>query len=443
MDEKNQLIEGGFCKEDRMAKQTSTNPDAGKTAEQKFSERSKRLQDAMQLKQPDRIPIQLVMSYMLAEMYGVTRQEQHENAERELEMLEKAGLHFQPDCIAGVYNNPGPSKAVGDRMTKFPGYGLGPNGSFQFVEGEYMKGEDYDAFIDDPADWSIRKYWPRVFSELEGLALLPPLGTAAFGTYSLTNLAGFKAPPVAKALRALAQAIEAQAEAQERIVRTTQRLKDLGFAPVPFGGVALEAPFDLISDTLRGMKGSMMDMYRRPRKLLAAQEKVLRFQLEYAVGWSRATGINIAFIPLHRGSDGFMSLPQFEEFYWPLFKALIEGLVEADIMPFVFYEGIWDQRLEHLAQLPKGETVGWFQASDIFKTKEIVGDTMCIVGGMRNSFLKAGTPEEVREWTIQLCKEVGKGGGFIMSTGVGEMEGSKPELVRVWVDTTREFGVYA
>jgi uroporphyrinogen-III decarboxylase len=443
MDEKNQMIEGGFCKEDQMAKQTSTNPDAGKTAEQTFSERSQRLQDAMQLKQPDRIPIQLVMSYMLAEMYGVTRQEQHENAERELEMLEKAGLHFQPDCIAGVYNNPGPSKAVGDRMTKFPGYGLGPNGSFQFVEGEYMKGEDYDAFIDDPADWSIRKYWPRVFSELEGLALLPPLGTAAFGTYSLTNLAGFKAPPVAKALQALAQAIEAQAEAQERIVRTAQRLKDLGFAPVPFGGVALEAPFDLISDTLRGMKGSMMDMYRRPRKLLAAQEKVLRFQLEYAVGWSRATGINIAFIPLHRGSDGFMSLPQFEEFYWPLYKALIEGLVEADIMPFVFYEGIWDQRLEHLAQLPKGKTVGWFQASDIFKTKEIVGDTMCIVGGMRNSLLKAGTPEEVREWTIQLCKEVGKGGGFIMSTGVGEMEGSKPELVRVWVDTTREFGVYA
>ena len=172
-----------------MTEQSFTDPDAGKTAEQNFSARSKRLQDAMQLKQPDRIPIQLDMSYMLAEMYGVTRQEQHENAEKEMEMLEKAALHFQPDCIFGVYNNPGPSKAVGDRMTKFPGHGLGPNGSFQFVEGEYMKGEDYDAFIDDPADWSIRKYWPRVFSELEGLALLPPLGIAAFGTYSLTNLA--------------------------------------------------------------------------------------------------------------------------------------------------------------------------------------------------------------------------------------------------------------
>ena len=426
-----------------MAKQSFTDPDAGKTAEQTFSERSRRLQDAMQMKQPDRIPIQLFMSYMLAEMYGVTRQEQHENAEKEMEMLEKAALHFQPDCIAGVFNNPGPSKAVGDRMTKFPGYGLGPNGSFQFVEGEYMKGEDYDAFIDDPADWSIRKYWPRVFSELEGLALLPPLGTAAFGTYSLSNLAGFKAPPVAKALRALSQAIEAQAEAQERMVQTTQRLKDLGFTPSPFGGVLIEAPFDLMSDTLRGMKGIMMDMYRRPQKLLEAQEKVLRFQLEHAIGWSRATGINIAMIPLHRGSDGFMTLTQFEEFYWPQLKSLIEQLVEAGIMPVVFYEGIWNQRLEYLAQLPKGKTVGLFQASDIIKTKDIVGDTMCIAGGMPNSLLKAGTPEEVRELTIRLCKKVGKGGGFIMTTSAGEMEGSKPELVKVWVDTTKEFGVYS
>ena len=104
-----------------MTNQSFTDPDSSKTAEQNFSERSRRLHDAMHLKQPERIPIQLVMSYMLAEMYGVTRQEQHEDAEKEMEMLEKAALHFQTDCISGVYNNPGPSKAVGDRMIKFPG----------------------------------------------------------------------------------------------------------------------------------------------------------------------------------------------------------------------------------------------------------------------------------------------------------------------------------
>ena len=221
-----------------------------------------------------------------------------------------------------------------------------------------------------------------------------------------------------------------------------QRLAALGFALPPLVGAVIEAPFDFMSDTLRGMRGIMLDLYRRPEKLLAAQEKVLHLELEYAIGFCRAKGLGVTFIPLHRGSDGFMSLPQFEKFYWPQLKALMNGLVDAGIMPYVFYEGTWDERLKYLAQLPKGKTVGWFQSSDPFKTKEIVGDTMCIVGGMRNSLLQAGSPEEVRSFTIELCQKIGKGGGFIMSTAVGEMEGCKPELVKVWIDTTKEYGVY-
>jgi uroporphyrinogen-III decarboxylase len=137
-----------------------------------------------------------------------------------------------------------------------------------------------------------------------------------------------------------------------------------------------------------------------------------------------------------------MSLAHFEKFYWPQLKAMMLALVDEGIMPFVFYEGVWDQRLKYLAELPKGKTAGLFQFSDIFKVKEVVGDTMCIMGGMRNSLLQAGTAEEVRALTKQLCQVVGKGGGFIMSTGIGEMEGCKPELVKVWVDATKEYGVY-
>ena len=59
-------------------------PDAGKGPEQLLAERTRRLQDAMQLKQPDRVPIQMSMSYMLADMYGVSHQEQHENPQKEI-----------------------------------------------------------------------------------------------------------------------------------------------------------------------------------------------------------------------------------------------------------------------------------------------------------------------------------------------------------------------
>ena len=85
-----------------------------------------------------------------------------------------------------------------------------------------------------------------------------------------------------------------------------------------------------MSDTLRGMRGIMLDILRRPDKLLAAQEKVLRFELEFVIDYTNVTGLKTCFIPLHRGSDGFMSIPQFEKFYWPQLKALIEGLAAAE-----------------------------------------------------------------------------------------------------------------
>jgi hypothetical protein len=45
--------------------------------------------------------------------------------------------------------------------------------------------------------------------------------------------------------------------------------------------------------------------------------------------------------------------------------------VDHGITPICFYEGVRGQRLKHLAELPKGKTVGWFQSSDSFKLKEI------------------------------------------------------------------------
>ena len=163
---------------------------------------------------------------------------------------------------------------------------------------------------------------------------------------------------------------------------------------------------------------------------------------EFAINASKAMGVPKAFLPLHRGSDGFMSIEQFEVFYWPQLKSMLETLVDNGITPVVFYEGCWDKRLGHLAQLPKGKTVGYFQSSDIFKVKEVLGDTMCIIGGMPNSLLAAGPAEAVRARTKEVCERVGKNGGFIMSTAVGEMVGSDPEMVRVWAEATREFGTY-
>ena len=273
--------------------------------------------------------------------------------------------------------------------------------------------------------------------------MLPSLGMALYGYYSLGNTAALLAPPVIAAFEALNKAAQATAVFNEQAGKSAQRMAALGFpGPSFLVGALVEAPFDFMSDTLRGMRGIMLDILRVPDKLLAAEQKVLKTQVDYAISFCQATGFKNAFIPLHRGSDGFMSLKQFEKFYWPQLKDMVYQLVEAGITPTMYYEGVWDQRLEYLAELPKGKTAGLFQDSDIFKVKEVVGDTLCIMGGMPIPLLKNGSPEEIRKHTKKVCQEVGKNGGFIMTSSVLELEGIKPESIQTWADATKEFGVY-
>ncbi len=427
-----------------MAEMTTTHVlDAGKAPEQLCAERNQRIIDAIQLKQPDRIPLLMGMGYYLAEMGGVTKQDLYDKPDLTQELLEKAALEYQPDNIFGAWHTPEISKALGDRMTKWPGYGLGPNGSFQFNEQEFMKAADYDDFLEDPSDWAIRVYTPRVFQNCEGFAMLPPLGMWLFGYYnSLINYPGLIAPQVVSSFEAMYKAAQAAMTWLQGAINSGQRLAGLGFPPFYLLTNMVEAPFDFMSDTLRGMRGIFLDMLRIPDKLLAAEEKVSRIQMKYLINAVKVTNIPYCFIPLHRGSDGFMSLPQFEKFYWPQLKAMMLEMIDNGITPWVYYEGVWHERLKYLAELPKGKTAGSFQDSDIFKVKEAVGDTMCIIGGMPIPMLKNNTPEQVRQHTKKVCQEVGKGGGFIMATSVMELEGCRPDLVKAWTDATKEFGVY-
>jgi hypothetical protein len=426
---------------DALAPATSALDD-GKSGQQLLAERMQRVEDCVALRQPDRIPVMMPASYFLAEYSGITRQELHEDPARSHAALEKAALDFQPDIILGPIGGPEMIKYLGDRSWKYPGHGLGPNETFQYVEGEYLKADEYDDFLLDPGDWGVRTYLPRVFSKLGGLAQLRHLALTTFGGLGF-NLPVLFSPEMTEALDALKAAAAAQITAGGHAAAAMQRMLDLGFPPpIFFSGGFAAAPFDAMSDTLRGMRGVMLDIHQRPEKLLAAIEKMRIIITRDTFDACRAMNAHFAGSMLHRGSDGFMSLKQFEKFYWPSLKQMWLDFIEGGVTPFAFYEGAWDQRLSYLAELPKGKTVGWFQSSDIFKVKEVLGDTMCILGGMPNSLLKNGTVAEVRAHTKRVCEEVGRGGGFIMCTGVGEMEGSKPDLVRAWIDAVHEFGVY-
>ena len=136
-----------------------------------------------------------------------------------------------------------------------------------------------------------------------------------------------------------------------------------------------------------------------------------------------------------------MSPRQFETFYWPGLNKLIRALLDHGLVPCPFFEGDYTGRLKYLRELPKGKVLGLFDSTDIYKAKEALSDTMCISGMMPLSLLQVGTPDSVRAYAKTLIDVVGEGGGFIMGPR-SIMDEAKPELVKVWIEFTKEYGVY-
>ena len=112
-----------------------------------------------------------------------------------------------------------------------------------------------------------------------------------------------------------------------------------------FGGFS-KAPFDTLGDTLRGTRGIMVDMYRRPEKLLAAIDAIVPMMIRMGGEGAQRAGNPIIFMPLHKGADGFMNNQQFMKFYWPSLQKVLLGLIKEGCVPFPWAEGGYNSRLE-------------------------------------------------------------------------------------------------
>jgi uroporphyrinogen-III decarboxylase len=77
--------------------------------------------------------------------------------------------------------------------------------------------------------------------------------------------------------------------------------------------------------------------------------------------------------------------------------------------------------------------------TDIFKAKEILKDHVCVKGDVPASLLSLGKPEEVTAYCRKLIDVVGKGGGFILSTGCMCPVDAKIDNVKAMLETARNY----
>jgi hypothetical protein len=412
-------------------------------ADKRYRERDKRFNDIVALRVPDRVPIMVSWGFLPAFQAGMTIQEVMYDPEKLWTSQWRMTLEFQPD----MEQNPFGLRFLGPvlesldfKMLRWAGHGLGPKTTYQFVEAEYMKADEYNWFLDDPSDFIFRHHLPLICGRLKGLEVLPPLHN--FLSYSKGipfDLIPFASAEATEAFIALREAGNEAIRLATYSLRFAEKAKEEGF-PIQFGAMT-QAPFDTLGDFLRGTKGLMLDMYQRPDKVIKSCEKLLPYNFDAAVGPAKASGNPRVFIPLHKGLDGFMSPEQFKKFYWPTLRELMIALMNEGMVPYPFWEGNCESRLEVIKDIPAGKACYKFEATDMAKAKKVLRDKVCIRGNVPLSVLIGGTPDDVRAYCKKLIDTAGEGGGFIMDAATG-LDDAKIENVRAMFDFTREYGVY-
>jgi len=95
-----------------------------------------------------------------------------------------------------------------------------------------------------------------------------------------------------------------------------------------------------------------------------------------------------------------------EEFYFS--SCNVENILHCD--------GNWTPNLRYLTELPKGKCVIEFdEATDIFEAKKILGDRVCICGGLMEILLSFETPKRIEENCRKLIDIVGESRGVHVS----------------------------
>jgi uroporphyrinogen-III decarboxylase len=412
-------------------------------AKKAYKIRAQRMVDVYNVREPDRVPVTPPVANLPLQMAGINNHTAMYNYEKTLQIYAEFNKKYSEELeyyASPMLISPGQVLELLDyKIYAWPGHGI-PEAApgFQYIEGEYMRADEYDDFMRDPSDFWLRTYLPRVFGAFEGFSQFRPL-TDIVEDVHIPNFMPLANPKVQESLQKLLDVGKEYQRLAKLAGQSTGGSAAHGF-PMAVRTFA-KAPFDIIGDTLRGTKGIMQDMFRRPDKLLKAMDIVADISINTVLKSPQFGNLLTVGYPLHKGADGWMSEKQFDTFYWPPLKKMMDAFIKEGLIQRHFAEGSYNTRLERVNEFGKGEVLWYFDRTDMSRAKKILGEKCCLMGNVPISLVLIGTPQAVKEHCRKLIETCGKGGGYILAAGtVGS--GPKIENLRAMVEAAREYGVY-
>lgn len=369
-----------------------------------------RLDAALAMEPVDRVPVCPMINEYYAVKQGMSLGDLHRDPKAAIAAHRKTyDDHGGYDAmgVGALLPDPFPLVTVLPTRTKWPGVHLPDDVRMQFDETTpTIEVEDYD-FI-------IKNGWDKTAFKIVMPIVYPGYGGGLVGT--------------AKAYLRMGKLI-------------TGFKKDIKYwtergVPYLVGGMT-QPPYEYLC-LARTLNQYFIDLYRRPDTVLEAMDAMLPDVIGAAKRFYDATGIPRVFVGGTRGSNTFISEEQFDRFYFPSVKKIVNALIDMGIMPMLHFDSDWTAFLPKFLELPKGKFFMHFDSvTDIFKAKDILGGHCCLMGDVPATLLTIGIPQDVSEYCKKLIDYVGKDGGFILAPGCSPSHDSKPENMQAMIDTAK------
>ena len=390
-----------------------------------YQDKLRRYRTAMANGTPDTIPIRPFLAEATAGIANMTCQELTQDYEKAFEAVRISAKAFDWDAVVPqmVYIWGLIPQVMGTRYYAIPGVGIEADNCFQYLEpadGAWMQEDEYDALIADPTGYLLNTWLPRTQSRLVAPGAPNTIGN---------NMAWLKGG------LALMQYFSAFGTAVER-------LKTECATPSAINGI-LKSPFDIIADKFRGYIGLTMDLADQPDTVAKAVDAMMPHMLAVAKGSADPAGILPVTIWLHRGCVPFINPKQFDSYFWPTLKPIIEELWADGHQTLFYAEGKWAYHWDAFLELPEGSIIVHCDRDDVFAAKKKLGHKFAISGGIPNTLLSFGTPDDVRNYCRKVISEVAIDGGYIADAGAIMQNDTKIENLKAMTETFREFGGYS
>lgn len=371
--------------------------------EDNLATRTQRLETAISLGIPDRVPTVPLIAQFALRYRGVPQSDGYRNPQTTIRALVETF-----DALGGwdgqlaanlIWVNSSWRISAAPMPMRVPGRQGSDNEPLQAVEMEIFTSEDYETIIS--------RGWNGFLSEF-----LP---------------------------RATGRPLERVDATQKKLFKIyMDDVKTWHEKGVPVLSGATTCDPTMILSLSRTLNQFTLDLYRHPDKMQAVMDAMVDDLIQNVLDDTAATGLKYVFFPLERGSGSFYPLRIFERFGFPYIKKMADAFAAAGLISILHFDTDWTLNLPYLKDLPRGKCICELDSTtDIFKAKEILKGHMCIMGDVPAALLALGTEEEVVDYCNRLHEIVGRDGGFILSTGCECPIDAKFENVKAMLETAR------